>query len=169
LFECYAICKVREVAPSIANNGLDRAGRRLDDAGQGLPMAYSLGEAAAAAGINKSSVLRAIRRGAISADKDPATGQWSIEPAELHRVYPAANGAGAAQPSSAAGASARNAVLEAELSGLRARLDDALATVADLRARLDSAEAERRAERERNAALLTDQRAPRGWFRWGRG
>lgn len=50
-------------------------------------MAYNLASAAAAAGINKSTVLRAIKAGRVSAERD-ATGQWLIQPAELHRVFP---------------------------------------------------------------------------------
>ena len=50
-------------------------------------MAYSLTTAAAAAGINKSTVFRAIKGGRISAQRDE-TGQWQIDPAEFHRVFP---------------------------------------------------------------------------------
>src|SRR5215510_2268205 len=48
-------------------------------------MSYSLGAAAAATGLNKTSILRAIKSGKISGTKD-ALGQWWVEPAELHRV-----------------------------------------------------------------------------------
>src|SRR5215813_2136961 len=48
-------------------------------------MSYSLGAAAAATGLNKTSILRAIKSGKISGTKD-ALGQWCVEPAELHRV-----------------------------------------------------------------------------------
>jgi hypothetical protein len=48
-------------------------------------MSYSLGAAAAATGLNKTSILRAIKNGKISGTKD-ALGQWWVEPAELHRV-----------------------------------------------------------------------------------
>jgi hypothetical protein len=50
-------------------------------------MSYSLAAAAAACGVNRSTVLRAVKSGKVSATKD-AHGQWQIEPAELHRVYP---------------------------------------------------------------------------------
>ena len=45
----------------------------------------SLGAAAAATGLNKTSILRAIKSGKISGRKD-ALGQWWVEPAELHRL-----------------------------------------------------------------------------------
>src|SRR5262245_66573216 len=48
-------------------------------------MSYSLGAAAAATGLNKTSILRAIKSGKILGTKD-ALGQWWVEPAELHRV-----------------------------------------------------------------------------------
>jgi hypothetical protein len=50
-------------------------------------MTYGLSSAATAAGINKSTVLRAIKSGKISATKSEM-GKWQIEPAEFHRVYP---------------------------------------------------------------------------------
>jgi len=50
-------------------------------------MSYSLSNAAAACGVYKSTVLRSIKAGRLTATKD-ALGQWRIEPAELHRVYP---------------------------------------------------------------------------------
>jgi|RhiMetStandDraft_4_1073278.scaffolds.fasta_scaffold1650405_1 hypothetical protein len=50
-------------------------------------MTYGLSSAATAAGINKSTVLRAIKSGKISATKSE-TGKWQIDPAEFHRVYP---------------------------------------------------------------------------------
>ena len=48
-------------------------------------MSYSLGAAAAATGLNKTTILRAIKSGKISDTKD-VLGQWWVEPAELHRV-----------------------------------------------------------------------------------
>jgi len=50
-------------------------------------MTYNLAEAGRAIGVNRSTVLRAIRKGTISATRDPTTGGWLIEPSELHRVF----------------------------------------------------------------------------------
>jgi excisionase family DNA binding protein len=47
----------------------------------------SLSEAAAATGLNKTTVLRSIKSGKISGTRDPL-GQWRIDAAELHRVHP---------------------------------------------------------------------------------
>lgn len=49
-------------------------------------MSYSLSEAAKATGCNKTTILRAIKTGKISATRDEH-GNWCIEPAEVHRVY----------------------------------------------------------------------------------
>jgi len=43
--------------------------------------------AAAAVGRNKTAILRAIKAGKISVAKDE-NGEWQIDPAELHRIYP---------------------------------------------------------------------------------
>ena|SRR5436190_2406864 len=50
-------------------------------------MPYSLHQAATATGLNKSTVLRAIKAGKIAASRKEH-GEWQLEPAELHRVYP---------------------------------------------------------------------------------
>ena len=47
----------------------------------------SLSEAATACGVYKSTILRSIKTGRLTGTKD-ALGQWRIEPAELHSVYP---------------------------------------------------------------------------------
>jgi len=50
-------------------------------------MVYSLTQAAQATGLTRQGVLAAIKRGTISGSKN-AHGQWEIDAAELHRVYP---------------------------------------------------------------------------------
>src|SRR5262245_66019470 len=50
-------------------------------------MTYSLAAAAAATDTDESTILRSIEGGKIAATKDEL-GEWHIEPAELHRVYP---------------------------------------------------------------------------------
>ena len=51
-------------------------------------MKYTAGLAAKAAGKSIPTITRAIKRGAISADREPSGG-YLIDPAELHRVFPA--------------------------------------------------------------------------------
>jgi hypothetical protein len=77
-------------------------------------MSLTLAAAAAAAGVNKTTLLRAIKAGKVSGNKDEH-GQWHIEPAELHRVYPpVTQRADTGAPHYHAAAA-----LEAEIAGLR--------------------------------------------------
>lgn len=50
-------------------------------------MSYTLGQAAKATGLTKPTISKAIANGKISAIKQD-NGSYSIEPAELHRVFP---------------------------------------------------------------------------------
>jgi hypothetical protein len=52
-------------------------------------MSYTLGEAAKACGKSKATLSKAVKSGKISASKNE-NGSFSIEAAELHRVYPPA-------------------------------------------------------------------------------
>ena len=146
-------------------------------------MAYTLAEAAKAVQRNKTSLLRAIKAGKISAVRDAATGGWLIEPAELHRVYTQIPDAAKNAATNAVDAAIRSGESEVEIRELRARLGDAHDQIADLRRRLDEERAERRQTTDRLAAaqaqitaLLTDQRAAppappeprRSWLPWRR-
>lgn len=89
-------------------------------------------------GRTKAAIIKAIREGRISGEKD-ANGEWRIEPAELLRVYqPANDGTPQEAPRVDAG-------LQAEIEGLR-RLVALLENQRDdLRQRLDRESEERRA------------------------
>jgi hypothetical protein len=50
-------------------------------------MSFDLSSAAAATGVAKSSVLRAIKAGRISAQRDD-NGRWHVEPVELFKIFP---------------------------------------------------------------------------------
>src|ERR1039458_577418 len=50
-------------------------------------MSYTLGQAAKATGKSKPTIANAIKRGRISAHKNDI-GEYIIDPAELHRIYP---------------------------------------------------------------------------------
>lgn len=152
-------------------------------------MLYTAGEAAKATGKNIATITRAIKSGKISASKD-VSGAWRIDPAELHRVFPAL-----AQDSQKVRMqedatlmqevkSREDRALLDEVAALRERVssqDQLLAEradqIADLRARLDLEGEERR----KLAAILTDQRAlpaledkggratqRRAWWPWHR-
>ena len=138
-------------------------------------MGYPLGAAARACGMSKTSILRSIKAGRISAGRDEF-GQWAIEPCELHRVYPAltadndtANGTGeraATGGDTALEANARASLLEQRISDLKTILDDMRAQRDDLREQRDAWQ--RQAEASKR--VLTDQRdkteAPQSWWRW---
>jgi excisionase family DNA binding protein len=51
-------------------------------------MRYTLGQAAKATGVSKMTIQRAVKCGRISGQKDDA-GTYSLDPAEVHRVFPA--------------------------------------------------------------------------------
>jgi hypothetical protein len=57
----------------------------------GQRMSYTLAAAAKATGLNKRTILQAIKGGKITATRDQL-GKWHVESAELHRVYPAVEG-----------------------------------------------------------------------------
>jgi hypothetical protein len=128
---------------------------------------YSLARAATEAHRSRSTLLRAIQTGRLSATRDPPSGAWAIDAAELHRVYPpGGDGHGEGHAGTAADdrgdSAAVIAAKDALIAEQRAMLDD-------LRRRLDT-EAE---ERRRLTMVLADMRtAPasprrRGWWRWG--
>jgi len=56
-------------------------------------MGLSAAQAAVEVGLSKAGIIKAIRTGKISAEKD-ALGQWQIQPVELYRVYSPVNGNG---------------------------------------------------------------------------
>jgi hypothetical protein len=136
-------------------------------------MPYSLKQAATATGKAKPTILRAIQAGKISAEKD-AQGEWQIEPAELHRVYPPVserNGADETiwNDTQQADSSVETVLLRAEVQQMRERFAsleidrererrEASDTITDLRKRLDQSEQERRDVNRQLTALLTDER-----------
>ncbi|MEE9319113.1 MAG: hypothetical protein V3U76_01590 [Granulosicoccus sp.] len=50
-------------------------------------MKHTLGTAARATGVSKSTIYRAVKSGKLSAKRND-DGEYAIDPAELHRVYP---------------------------------------------------------------------------------
>lgn len=122
-------------------------------------MKYTLGTAAKATGKAKSTILRAVKSGVISATK-AHDGSYEIEPSELYRVFQP-NGAqqvasNDTQPHEEQGATLRFRleILEAERERERALLQE---TIADLREDRDK-------WRQQATALLEDHR-PKGFFK----
>lgn len=146
-------------------------------------MPYTLGEAAKATGKDRATISRAIKKGKISANKNEH-GQWSIEPVELHRVYPAlAQGNGAQVLRATDNAPTRHTEILLENTELRAKLDaaherDSLKNqiIEQVKAERDKWQAVAEKQTE-TVKLLTDQRNTktrqqrrlRYWLWWGLG
>src|SRR4051794_32543371 len=75
-------------------------------------MAYTLGSASREANVAKSTILRMIKRGELSATR--TENGWSIEPVELRRAFH--------EKFSATASNSEVALLRAELEGLRTAL-----------------------------------------------
>lgn len=129
---------------------------------------YSLKQAADAVGRGKPAILKAIKSGRISAKKDD-NGQWQIDPAELHRVYPVtttANGSDTATGERQETPKETGDV-GAEVAVLRERLAEKDELIADLRTERDRllGIVETQAQQVKQ---LTDQRPARRrkWWPW---
>jgi hypothetical protein len=145
-------------------------------------LAYTLAQAIAATGRSRSTLIRAIRSGKLSATRDES-GIYLVEPSELHRVFSITEDG---TPHDLSNRVPRHAELVARLEAEQAKNAILHDQVSDLRARLDRESEERRqalnrlaAAQERITALLTDQRstppapaspppAPRRWWNWRR-
>lgn len=108
-------------------------------------MALTAAQAAEAVGLSKSGLIKAIKTGKISAEKD-TFGEWVIQPVELFRVYTPVHSNGHQNGDGANGDEHREVDasplltverLQAENEGLRQRLADKDDQIADLRQRLD--------------------------------
>jgi single-stranded DNA-specific DHH superfamily exonuclease len=130
-------------------------------------MAYSLKQAGEATGRSKPSILRAIQTGKISARKSEL-GEWEIEPAELHRVYPPVAVGVTRTGTPDAGVTVELLLMRQELAAQAERLTalqeerererrQLTERISELRDQLARSEAERREKDRQLTALLTDQ------------
>ncbi len=130
--------------------------------------AYTLAQAIAATGKSRSTLIRAIRSGKLSATRDES-GTYLVEPSELHRIFQAITDG---MPPDLSNGVPQHVELIARLEAEQAKNIIFQDTIADLRRRLDDEAAERR----RLTALLADLRTPssppvaprRRWLRWGK-
>jgi hypothetical protein len=145
-------------------------------------MRYTLGQAAQATGKSKMTIQRVIKKGVISANK-AESGEWEIDPAELHRIFPLITKNDTedrlmlrGDTPSDTGVLQREIevrdekirLIEEQTERERQQLQN---TITDLRQRLDQSEEERRRTQAQLTALLTDQRQkeappppPRGFW-----
>lgn len=131
---------------------------------------HTLGTAAKATGKDRATISRAIKKGKISAVKG-TNGQWKIDPAELHRVYPPLEGRNSAH--GVAMATPDNTEILAENSVLKVKLEA-------MQQRADALEDDKQflqGELKKATTLLTDQRPrasettperPKGFLGWFR-
>jgi hypothetical protein len=123
---------------------------------------YTLAAAAAACGVNKSTVLRAIKSGKVSGTKD-VNGEWHVEPAELRRVYPPVADAAAgtdAMPRHATGDAAALAMAQQRTAQAEERLSELKAMLEDMRS-------DRDAWRDQAQRLTLPSPQPSlSWWRW---
>ena len=122
-------------------------------------MRYTLGTAAKATGKTKTTIQRAIANGRISAQKMD-NGEYSIDPSELHRVFPPLSGDTVSQ----------DPILDTrrphdETPRLRAKIDALEAMLAREREALDEVRADRDAWKQQATALLAAPKR-RGWWHW---
>jgi excisionase family DNA binding protein len=129
-------------------------------------VAHTLGQAAKAVGVSKTTLRRAIESGRLSATRNE-DGSYEIDPAELHRAFPGHSDG--AETLARSVTTNNTGGLQVEIEMMRERLAEKKETIADLRRRLDDSEQERRQAQERLTALLTDQRPAkrRKWWPWG--
>ena len=126
-------------------------------------MSYTLGDAAKATGKSKTTLHRAIKSGKISANK-AVDGSYSIDPAELHRVFPPATIATPVTPlqrnePEQSGNTLETLRIQLEMLEKERKRERALLqeTIADLREDRDK-------WRQQATALLEDHR-PNGFFK----
>ncbi len=121
-------------------------------------MVYSLTQAAQATGLTRQGVLAAIKRGTISGSKN-VHGQWEIDAAELHRVYPLAIVDSNAGPLIDSSADPINLLSTPAINELQQKLAVTEALLREARGQVDELKAERDAWREEAAAWHNQSKA----------
>lgn len=123
-------------------------------------MRYTLGQAAKATGKSKTTIQRAVKNGLISAEKGP-NGEYQIDPAELHRIFPLKNSETVSRNSfwNDTGPPGNTAELAARIKGL----EDLLAREREV---LEQVRADRDAWKQQATALLSGPLRIRRWWPW---
>jgi predicted DNA-binding protein (UPF0251 family) len=135
-------------------------------------MKLSLGQAARAAGMSKSTLQRMLASGRLSGVQRPDK-IWEIDQAELQRLIDSRDApqrgrrvAPVEAPAEARPEAVELAVLKAELQAARDRIADAIRREEAAEARAAEALARERALADRLSRLIEDQRPARGlWAR----
>jgi hypothetical protein len=112
-------------------------------------MVYSLTQAAQATGLTRQGILAAIKRGTISGSKS-ANGQWEIDAAELHRVYPPTTVGGNTSPLVDSGFAPINSLSTPAINELRQKLAVTEALLLEARVQVDELRADRDAWKQQS-------------------
>lgn len=123
-------------------------------------MRYTLGTAAKATGKSKTTIQRAITKGLISAEKGRGGG-YSIDPAELHRIFPPLSPDTVSGDPKVDDTRPRDTAQE-----LRVRIEALESMLIREREALDEVRADRDAWKQQATALLSAPSKRRRWWRW---
>jgi hypothetical protein len=118
-------------------------------------------EAGERVGKSRQAIIKAIRKGTVSAAKDES-GEWRIDPAELFRVYP---------PVSQVDDTHHATESASDTAGLRHEIEVLRERLAEKDEQIDDLREDRDRWREQATRLLPAPQpaARRGWWRWRRG
>lgn len=125
-------------------------------------MQYTLGTAAKATGKSKTTIQRAISNGTISAYKSEK-GSYSIDPAELHRVFPRIGGETVTRDTEMDITRPKD-----ETPALRAKVEALEAMLTREREALEEIRTDRDAWKHQASALLSAPPKRRSWWPWGK-
>lgn len=123
-------------------------------------MRYTLGTASKATGKSKTTIQRAIEKGIISAAKLD-DGRYSIDPSELHRVFPLTN-----HETVSRDPKLDTTRPQSETPELRAKIEALEAMLAREREALNEVRADRDAWKQQATALLAAPPKRRSWWPW---
>lgn len=122
-------------------------------------MLLPLSECCQLTGISRSGLLKAIRRGSLSASRDQVSNQWLVDAAELSRVYkiiPRTTESDESNNNVLVPPDTQSEILRTEVRHLKEMLDVVLDERNSLRTRLDAESEERRKLTAMLAAPRTD-------------
>jgi len=123
-------------------------------------MSYTLGMAAKATGKSKTTIQRAISKGIISGNKGK-NGRYSIDPSELHRVFPMVLTGTVATPSQ------MDTSRLPDETPLQVKLEAAEAMLEREREALSEMRSDRDAWKQQATALLgAPEKKRRRWWQW---
>lgn len=123
-------------------------------------MSYTLGTAAKATGKSKTTIQRAVKKGLISASKGK-NGRYSIDPSELHRIFPMVSNDTVTKPSQMDTSRPHDETLtQVKIEALKAMLEREREALTEMRS-------DRDAWKQQATSLLgAPEKKSRGWWPW---